>query len=211
MNQPSVRTRQQIDQVFMALYEAKSPESSALFSYIQRLLGQFRLRTAYEVKDILVEVYARGIVTLAKGKTIDNPQAWIKRASLNVIREFRRDADRVKYNSLDEQPNLVGSGEDHLEKMILEDDVKIILQAFEELSEDDRYILDLRIVHGFSWQEISDHMAIQGIDVPENTLRQRGFRALRRLRSFYDSQEEIFQSLPDRKSSDTSSLEMIAE
>jgi RNA polymerase sigma factor (sigma-70 family) len=211
MNQPSVRTRQQIDQVFTALYEAKSPESSSLFSYIQRLLGQFRLKTAYEVKDILVEVYARGIVALAKGKTIDNPQAWIKRVALNVIREFRRDADRVEYNSLDEQPYLAASAEDHLSKMILEDDAKIILQAFESLSEDDRFILDLRIVHGLSWQEISEHMAIQGIDVTENALRQKGFRALRRLRSFYDSKEEIFQSLPDQKSAATSSLELIAE
>jgi len=178
----------------MSLYAAKSPESTALFSYIQRLLCQFRLKNAYEVKDIVVEVYARAIKAIATGAVINSPQAWIKRVSLNVIREFRRAADKINYTSLDEHPHLGASGEDYLSQMILKDDISIIFQAFEELSEQDQMILNLRIVHGLSWQEISCKLSLNGETMSENNLRQKGFRALRRLRSVYDGRQEVFQS-----------------
>jgi RNA polymerase sigma factor (sigma-70 family) len=210
MNQTSIRTRQQIDAFFMSLYAAKSPESSALFAYIQRILCQFRLKNAYEVKDIVVEVYARAINTIAKGAVIDSPQAWIRRVALNVIREFRRAADKINYASLDEHPHLGASSEDHLSQMILKDDISIIFQAFEELSEQDQMILNLRIVHGLSWQEISHELSVNGETMNENNLRQKGFRALRRLRSVYDGKQEGFQSLP-HEIFEEPNLEAIAE
>jgi RNA polymerase sigma factor (sigma-70 family) len=210
MHQTSIRTRQQIDDIFMSLYAAKSPESTALFSYIQRLLCQFRLKNAYEVKDIVVEVYARAIKAIANGVVIDSPQAWIKRVALNVIREFRRAADKINYTSLDEYPHLGASGEDHLSQMILKDDISIIFQAFEELSEQDQMILNLRIVHGLSWQEISRELSLSGETISENNLRQKGFRALRRLRSVYDGRQEVFQSLP-HEIFEVTNLEAIAE
>jgi len=194
----------------MSLYEAKSPESTALFSYIQRLLCQFRLKNAYVVKDIVVEVYSRAIRAIANGSVINNPQAWIKRVALNVIREFRRAADKVNYTSLDEHPYLGASGEDHLSKMILKDDISIILQAFEELSDQDKTILTLRIVHGLSWQEISQELSSNGDKLNENSLRQKGFRALRRLRYFYDDRQAGFQSLSD-EISEEHNLEAIVE
>lgn len=210
MYQTSIRTRQQIDEIFMSLYAAKSPESTALFSYIQRLLRQFRLKNAYEVKDIIVEVYARAIRAIDNGAVINSPQAWIKRVALNVIREFRRAVDKINYTSLDEHPHLGASDEDHLSQMILKDDISIIFQAFEELSDRDQMILNLRIVHGLSWQEISHELSVNGETMSENSLRQKGFRALRRLRSVYDGRQEVFQSLP-HEIFEEPNLEMIAE
>jgi len=190
MYQTPIKTRQQIDEIFISLYEAKSPESTALFSYTQRILCQFRLKSAYEVKDIIVEVFARAIKSIANGKVIDNPQAWLRRVILNVIREFRRAADKVHYSSLDEHPYLGTSDENYLSQMILKDDISMILRAFEDLSDQDQTILTLRIMHGFSWQEISYQLSLTGDIMTENNLRQKGFRALRRLRSFYDREQD---------------------
>jgi RNA polymerase sigma factor (sigma-70 family) len=186
--------REHLDEIFASLYKAKSPDSSALFSYIQRLLVQFRLKNAYEVKDIVVEIYARGIKSIEQGKVIENPQAWIKRVALNVIREFRRAADKVQYNALDDQSPLIASENNMLSDLVYEDDLAIIRQAFNALSEQDKTILYLRIVEGLSWQEINLRLSYGDSSLSENYLRQKGFRALRRLRAVYDSKQEDFQS-----------------
>jgi len=155
-------------------------------------------------------VYARAIKAISNGKVINNPEAWLRRVALYTIREFRRAADKVNYSSLDEHPYLSASREDHLGEMILKDDISIILQAFKELSSQDQEILTLRIVHGLSWQEISQELSFNGERINENSLRQRGFRALRRLRSVYDGKQEGFQSFPN-EISEEHDLETIVE
>jgi len=194
MNKSSVRTRQQIDTVFQSLFDKHSPESSATFAYIQRLLYQFRLSKAYEVKDIIVEVYARGIKAIAQGQEIQTPQAWIKRAALNVIREFRRCTDKIQYQALDDHPNLASLDENMLSHLSTQEDLRVIQLAFNKLSSSDRNILDLRLIHELSWEDISSRLVPADEIANENSARQRGFRALRRLRAAYEELREDYKS-----------------
>jgi RNA polymerase sigma factor (sigma-70 family) len=189
-------TRKHFDAVFASIFEGKSPESISTLAYIRRLLYQYRLANVYEVKDIIVEVYARGIKSIVRGEVIHRPQPWIRRVALYVIREFRRAADRIQYNELNDDSYLIATESNTLSALILQDDLATIMQAFDELPEQDKRILHLRIVNGLSWQEISVELSHGGSKMSESSLRQKGFRALRHLRAVYDSKQEDFRSIP---------------
>jgi hypothetical protein len=62
--------RQAFDAGMQALFEARDLDASTLCAAVQRMLYQFRLSTAYDVKDILVEVYARGVRLAEQGGTV---------------------------------------------------------------------------------------------------------------------------------------------
>lgn len=209
MRKAHTEARQQFDADFQSLYEAKSPESHSVFLYVQRLLYQFRLGRAYEVMDILVEVYARGVKYLESGNSIASSQAWTKRAALNVIREFRRAADKIDYYDLETQPQLVVSSEDTLSGLVFENDLKVIQMAFGQLSPKDKNLLRLRIVNGFTWQQISILLKQEGEEVNENVLRQRGYRALQRLRAIYEPMRVSYHSNVDHGNS--SNIKMTLE
>ena len=65
-------------------------KSNALFSYILRLIIQFNL-FCIDVEEVINESYLRGIKYIDKtGEEIYLPEAFIKRTSLNVVREMSR-------------------------------------------------------------------------------------------------------------------------
>ncbi|MBD3886264.1 sigma-70 family RNA polymerase sigma factor [Phormidium tenue FACHB-886] len=194
MREDKTEARQRFDADFETLYQAKSPDSHSLFLYVQRLLHQFRLGKAYEVMDILVEVYARGVKCIENGTNIVNSQAWTKKVALNVIREFRRAADKIDYYDLESQPQLAATSADVLSELVFESDLEVVQKSFGQLSLKDKSILQLRIVNGFSWQQISTLLTQEGEEISENVLRQRGYRALQRLRANYEQMAVSYPS-----------------
>jgi DNA-directed RNA polymerase specialized sigma24 family protein len=187
--------RRHFDQAMQELFVLESSEARSCFTYLQRLLYQFKLSKAYEVKDILVEIYARGVKRIEGGESINIPYAWIKRVGLNVIREFRREAERLHYYDFDSQPQLVQISDDLLSKFVFQNDLKAMQIAFRQLSLKDQNLLYLRIVNELSWGKIAEILASNGDsnNLSPSTLRQRGSRALYKLHKLYKVVREDFR------------------
>jgi RNA polymerase sigma factor (sigma-70 family) len=190
MNEES---RQRFDMAVQALLDPDSPDTYSLYAYIQITLKQFRLSQAYEVKDIIINVYARGINKLESGDIIRIPLAWMRRTAYNVIRELRRDADKAGYLDLDCIPSQ--SELDPLSEIEFNGDLKAIKIAFNRLEAHEKNILQLRVVNQLSWQEVGKCLVIVGEPIQsESNLRQRGYRTLKKLRRIYD---EVRDSISD--------------
>jgi RNA polymerase sigma factor (sigma-70 family) len=182
MNEDS---RQRFDMAVQALLDPDSPDTHSLYAFIQITLSQFRLSKAYEVKDIIIEVYTRGIKKLQSGDIIQIPLAWIRRTAHNVIRELRREADKTGYLDLDCVPVQDIAP---LSKIEFNGDLKAIKIAFNRLTLEEQNILKLRVIDQLSWQEVGKCLVIVGEPIQsEGNLRQRGYRTLKKLRKIYDA------------------------
>lgn len=184
-------TRQELDKVFEDLFSSNNLQARTLFAYIQKVLFQYGLGKTYEPKDILIEVYSRSVRLTDSGETIRIPIAWIKRTATNVIREFRREAEKVEYYNLDREPSW---NDDPLVTFMFWYDLKAMKQAFQRLDPDEQQILNLRVIQRLSWKDVSRYLTDIGeSEQHEGTLRQRGFRALRKLRKIYEKERDSIQ------------------
>ncbi|MGD1702329.1 sigma factor-like helix-turn-helix DNA-binding protein [Dapis sp. BLCC M229] len=69
----------------------------------------------------------------------------------------------------------------------------MLKQSLENLSEKDRHILELRFFQNLSWKEIVDTLASTGEILTEANARQRGSRALKKLK------KDFFSSVKSNK------------
>ena len=190
MNEES---RKKFDLAVQALLDSDSPDTHSLYVFIKITLGQFRLSKAYEVKDIIIEAYTRGIKKLQSGEAINIPLAWIRRTAYNVIRELRREADKIGYLDLDCVP--VQNEINPLSKIEFNGDLKAMKIAFNKLTLEEQNILRLRVIDQLSWQEVGKCLVIVKEPVQsEGNLRQRGYRTLKKLRKIYD---RLREDMPD--------------
>lgn len=182
----SLSTRQQVDQVFEDLFSPKNPNARIVIAYIQKCLYQYGLWKAYEPKDILIEVYSRCVKATEAGETIRIPVAWIKRTATNVIRELRREAEKIEFYNLDQEPHW---NDDFLLTITFRYDLKAMRQAFERLNSEEQHLLNFRVIHRLSWRDVSQRLVAVGeAESNEGALRQRGFRALKKLRKLYEEE-----------------------
>lgn len=186
-----ITSRQQVDRFFQELFASKNPDSRIVMAYIQKVLYQYGFGKAYEPKDILIEVYSRCVRAIDAGDTIRIPIAWMKRTATNVIREFRREADRIEYYNLEQEPHW---DDDLLVRITVRYDLAAMKQAFDRLDSDDQQLLNLRVINRLSWRDVSQCLVAVGeAESNEGTVRQRGFRALKKLRKLYDEEQERIQ------------------
>lgn len=179
-------SRQQVDRFFEELFALKNPDSRNVMAYIQKVLYQYGFGKAYEPKDILIEVYSRCVKVTEAGETIRIPIAWMKRTATNVIREFRREADRIGYYNLEQEPHW---DDDLLVRITFRYDLLAMKRAFDRLGSDDQHLLNLRVIHRLSWRDVSQCLVAVGeVETNEGTVRQRGYRALKKLRKLYDEE-----------------------
>lgn len=173
------QNRKNFDEEIEELFNSKDPESLNFCASIARQLKQFRLSRTYDVKEIISEAYAIGIQRISNHEYIYNPRPWMRTTCLNVIRNFRRK------QTASDSPKLDGAicapGDESIEKMLQQEDLKAIQLAFEKLSPEERRILQARCVEGLPWKEIA-----QLFSENSGALRQRGSRALKKLRRTYD-------------------------
>ncbi|MEM6597484.1 MAG: sigma-70 family RNA polymerase sigma factor [Cyanobacteria bacterium P01_D01_bin.36] len=184
--------RRHFDRAVQALFDSKNPEALTFCASVTRMLRQYRLSGTYTAKEIIAEAYARSIVKIESGVFIQIPLAWLRRTCLNVIRDFKRAQTKIDKPKLDGDAYSFGGLA--VEQMLLSEDLKSIRLAFEQLSLEDQNILQARIFQGLSWQEIGERL--ENEPIKPGTARQRGSRALIRLREHYELIREDVQILP---------------
>jgi RNA polymerase sigma factor (sigma-70 family) len=173
------------------------PESKDVHSirpFIERTLKQFRLYSYYDETEIFLQARAIVIKKIKSGETIKNFPAYLKTIAFNVI----RDLDKKRKNQgslvtrLKIRSEIIDDKEYLIPLYVTESNVKALWNAFEQLDLKERQILILREVHGFSWREIGDILVTRGEENKNDPklvqrLRQKGNRALKRLRKNYYS------------------------
>ena len=194
-SQDNSQARERFDEEFPALVMSNNPDAYSVFTFVQQRLRQFRLWN-HEPDEILNEVYLRGCKLIESGEEIKKPLAWIRVTALNVIRERSRERDKM--NNYTHQVDLIVASS--LTTFEVEDyptdnpNYIALKRALSNMSAKDLDILQLR--HGqenLSWKEIGKRLE-NGAHCSTNpaTLRQQGFRALKRLRKlFHSSLEEL--------------------
>jgi RNA polymerase sigma factor (sigma-70 family) len=181
--------RQRFDAEIRSVLYSKSTDRYSLFAFINRSLAQFRLQGMFEVIEVFSQAYLRGISFIESGNRIDRPIAWLRATAYNIIRELNREwADRQKFSSYsdDLQVSTLEGQENHLAEDEIDYQLKLIWEAFEQLSDQDREVLRLRMFENLSWQEVGEHLArSEGHLKSQDALRIQGWRAIKRLREKY--------------------------
>jgi RNA polymerase sigma factor (sigma-70 family) len=155
-----------------------------VYAFIGRTLGNYNLSTRYTENDILHEVFLRASKALEQGKTITNLQAWIRGTSLNVIRELsRKERNSCPIQSWQDFPDLTQIDRSPLHMMEVDQELKSIHHAFQTLKPIDRAILVLKVIKGYSWEQVSQILQDEGFKAfTIISLRKRKQRALDLLR-----------------------------
>lgn len=173
--------RREFDLQMREMFDARNQ----VHLFISRILHQFQLSGIYEVQDVLVDVYVRGIDLISRGQTIDRPPSWIRATALNIVRELSRKERRWDTNEelLEQTPSKEPG---FLSELTARDDWRAVEAALRKLDPEDQTILRLRFIDNCSWQEIADR-SLAGTDSKYSAvaLRQRGWRALKKLRKEY--------------------------
>ncbi len=168
-----------------------------IFFFIKRSLRQFKLDGQLQESDVLLDTYLRVRKKIESGESIQNMPAYLNRVAFNIIRE----KSKKQKKSEDLHIRLINDGYGHPDTTSRTDNsdsyqITILLKALEELTSEDLELIQLRIVEGLSWKQISDY--INSFKDNENkkkvyasTLRKRGERALKSLREAYFSVEKI--------------------
>ncbi|MDY6901541.1 MAG: sigma-70 family RNA polymerase sigma factor [Cyanobacteriota bacterium] len=168
------------------LLSSKNPEGCTIIPFVERSLAQFNLTDSHNSIEVINEAYLRGRRLIKNGERIDNPLAWIRVTSYNIIREYSR--ERKKFSYLEESwvedkvdLNLVPNEE------ILSEFKRVNL-AFNRLNEQDRELLQLKVIENLTWREIIKYLTKKGVFIDnEPKLRKRKHRALKMLRKIYHS------------------------
>lgn len=190
------------NEAFTSIFSRKSDEhSSRLFAYLQKKLREFRMERRYQVREILVEVYERGLKAAEKGEKIENPVAWSKRVGYIVIMELRRELNKRSYIPLDESDSPQVQYSDSFVSCLSEEEIKenieILKEALSLLSTRDRDLLKLRTVQRMGWKDIRQNLMGRWKEVPnEGALRTAHHRAVKHLRkAFFAIREKLKASL----------------
>lgn len=190
------QNRQQFDTAIQAVFDIENPEARSLWANIARTLQQFRLVGTYDVREIVAEAYAVGVRQIERGHVIEKPLPWIRGTCLNVIRDLRRKQDKLDNPKLDPEGLVVRN--ETFSNLILAEDQKAICLALATLSLDDRKLLCARIIENLSWQRIGEVFSCEATtDLNANAARQRGYRALQKLRQQYDAIRQEVSILDD--------------
>lgn len=185
--------KQIFDFIFISLLGSSNPSSKYLLKFIHFRLHSFQLDSIYSPFDVLNEAYLRGVQLINSGKKIIHYEGWIRGTCYNIIREMSRSQRKTRYESLDSHQahqeiaiNLLS--EDELEALEdLEKYKETLSTSLSLLQPQEREILLLRLIEELSWEEIHDILMNKGNNISTTSLRQKGRRALERLRKLYIS------------------------
>lgn len=188
-------SRKKFDHAVKALFDNKNPDALSFCASVKRMLYQFHLSGAYEVREIITEAYTRGVSKIDRGEPIDIPLAWLRTTCLNVIRDFHRAQKKL------DQPKFDGEaytpGDAAMSDLIVQEDIVSIQIAAQNLSRQELKLLSARIFQRMSWQEIGESLCDENdLPIKPGTARQRGSRALKKLRQHYEVIRETV-SMPD--------------
>jgi RNA polymerase sigma-70 factor (ECF subfamily) len=139
----------------------------------------FRVAKLEDAEDIVQEIYLDFYkYIIAKGKTVENVQAYLIQMSINKLSHYYKDKtieftvedDQTLFNNIEEPSNLEF---DTLEKISLDE----IWEAVKTLSDIDQHILIDYYRFGFNFREISERY-----NMPESTIKSRCSNAIKQLK-----------------------------
>jgi DNA-directed RNA polymerase specialized sigma24 family protein len=185
-----------------SLSDKWNADGRKIFFFIKRSLHQFKLDRQLQESDILLETYLRVRKKIESGESIQNMSAYFNRVAFNIIRE----QSKLQKRSEDLHFRLISNGYYDSDTDDLDSyDISVLFKALKELKPEDCKLIQLRIVNGLSWNEISKYLSSDedkehSKKLSTSALRKRGERALKRLREAYLSLEnsDYTQTPPNR-------------
>lgn len=135
----------------------------------------FKVQNREEAEDITQETYIKAISYIQKNNVkIDKILSFLRTVSLNVLRDRWRKGKRqgIAINLDDINPNEKAI-EDSIENMAQHE---LIKNALKQLNEEQRTVIDLRILKGYSVNDTAKNM-----DKEEGHVRVLQYRALKKL------------------------------
>jgi len=146
----------------------------------------FRLDRKEDAEDIVSEVF----IKLYKQPfgSIQNPRAWLYKVARNTIYDKFAKGGKVSSNSeldpndsfdLNQVEDSTFDTNQDLEKIVIEDELsKIILEEVKKLDDESQEIIVLKI-----WEELTFGEISKIIELPENTVKQRFYRNLEKIKN----------------------------
>jgi RNA polymerase sigma factor (sigma-70 family) len=152
--------------------------------FISIRLYQFRLTGTHSPQDVVNECMRRYYEARAKEKPIPNTAGWLRKTALNYIHELSREERKADTHDPATFEFLLIANRNH---EVNEDDpdYKCLHRALDALPQAQQELLKLRFFQNLSWEEISFRYSERGEQIQVPTLRKRGERALRAVRSAY--------------------------
>ncbi len=176
-----------------ALLTPRNPYAASVIMFIESRLRQFKLNSRYEPYEILSEAYLRGQRFVQAGRPINSPIAWMKVTALHIIYELSRKDVRVLLADFNLERSALRADsavERLVERLVEREEIDTRLESLHLslclLSPADIKLLNLRWVENLSWRAVQERLQAEGEPVcSETALRQRGHRALTRLRQLF--------------------------
>ncbi len=160
------------------------------YSVAYRML-QSQDSAADAVQDSFIKAF-RALPTFKGGQF----KSWLLRIVINTCYDILRSRQRTKTESIEDQPgehdfvsslvDKVEGPEDYAERMELS---ALLESGIQSLPEDQRLVLVLCDIHGYSYEEIADVA-----DLPMGTVKSRISRARGKLRDYLLQQPELLPS-----------------
>jgi RNA polymerase sigma factor (sigma-70 family) len=187
---PGRQARKVFDLDVKSLLDPESSAGISLSIFVRTRLRNFHLNQFYDLTDVLNEAYCRGVKLIESGESIRNTSAWIRSTAYNIIREWSREQKRTQplESNLEFKVDVALAKIAPVPENVIDEHLMVVQTALQQLSHRDKIILSLRFEEGLSWQEIGEQLQASG-ERPqkEATLRKRGERAIKNLRTMYHS------------------------
>ncbi len=168
-NEPSqIKAAQRDPQAFQPLYERYHP---IIFRFVRR-----RVESEAVAADITAQVFLSVLLHLKHYRITEAPfSAWLHRIALNEIRQFFRQATRVRQVVIDQRLVEQLCEEEPSER--LEANYEALTQAIQTLGLDEVILLELRFFEQRPFREIGFLLSIT-----ENNAKVKTYRLLAKLR-----------------------------
>ncbi len=144
------------------------------------------IRNREDARDLVQETFAKAYCNISGFRLEASFNTWLYRIASNVTIDYIRKHSRVKTSEFDERIGSDGVDDslldpDHLHRSPGRDQqraelMRRIAQALQQLSPQQRQVVLLREIEGFSYKEIA-----QAMDIPEGDVMSRLFYARKRL------------------------------
>lgn len=166
----------------------KSKDCQKLMHFILRTLKQFNI-DSFLAGDIVSELALRSHKAIKSGTKIEKPLLWFRSMAYNVIREMSREREKLLFNS--DFVELKASSKYIETSKYGEIELKTLKQSLSELDDLDRLIIELRFFDELPWKKVNKVLQSKGQLFNETYVRQKGVRAIKKLRKKYSSIYEV--------------------
>lgn len=182
------QTKQFQDEFKLTISEYLSPnhyQGTTLLRFIGHQAQKWKLQHV-EPLEILIEAMRRGIDCIQRtGQPIRNPAAWLRKTSVHLLCDEVKKASRQE--DYDEQDGTqCQNPKNPLLEAELSEQLEKLQEAFQELSEEERFIINLRFQEGRTYEQIQKHYETRDNQLMAlSTLRKKESRALNKLKNIF--------------------------